>query len=265
MASLQIRDMREADEVFVASCTHVGESDEWDACARRRVAWLRDMHGRGLRVKVAIVDGKQAGFLYLLPIEISPSGPVGRDLSVIQCLTVKDWAQGRGAGRGLVSAAEEEARGEGRKGIVVVAYYHDFWFMPATFFESCGFSSVKREGTQAILWKVFDVVAQPPAFMESRYRFEPVEGKVAVDLFWSRSCLTTDTEAERVREVAAEFGDAIEVREFCADDLAIRSRYQLPRGIFVNGREIGWGYEAPKEGIRQAIREAMEGIGQPKV
>ena len=261
MSSLQIRTMGAEDELYVASCTHVGERDEWDACAQRRIVWLHHMHGQGLRVKVAIVDGKQAGFLYLLPIENAPSGPVGRDLSVIQCLTVEEWAKGRGAGRGLVAAAEEEAQRGGQKGIVVVAYYHDFWFMPAPFFESCGFTAVSRQGTRAILWKLFDVSAQPPVFTESRWRFEPVKGKVAVDLFWSRSCLTVDTEAERVREVAAEFGDAVELREYCADDPAIRSRYQLSRGIFVDGKEISWGYEAPREGIREAIREAMEAIG----
>lgn len=34
MASLVIRDMGSADEYYVSTCTHVGESDEIDACAR---------------------------------------------------------------------------------------------------------------------------------------------------------------------------------------------------------------------------------------
>ncbi len=34
-------------------------------------------------------------------------------------------------------------------------------------------------------------------------------------------------------------------------------RYQIPRAIFINGKEIGWGYEAPKEGVRDAITEAL--------
>jgi hypothetical protein len=28
----------------------------------------------------------------------------------------------------------------------------------------------------------------------------------------------------------------------------------------VNGREIGWGYEAPRDGIRDAIRQALGDI-----
>lgn len=39
----------------------------------------------------------------------------------------------------------------------------------------------------------------------------------------------------------------IEVRDMTAED-----------EYFVNGKEIGWGYEAPKDGIREAIEKAMK-------
>ncbi|HUT19325.1 MAG TPA: hypothetical protein VM366_09200 [Anaerolineae bacterium] len=255
--SLQIVDLRPQDERFVASCTHVGETDEWDASCRRRIPWLREMVAQGMRVKVALLDGQHAGFLYLLPIEIAPAGPVGVDLSVIQCLAVRNRLKGHGTGHALVASAGEEARRQGRKGIVVTAFYHDFWFMPAPFFEDCGFIVARREGKTAILWKTFDETAEAPRFVERRYRFTPVEGKVAIDLFWSRSCLTTDTEAQRVREVAAEFGDAVVLRAYCADDPDVRARYGIYRAIFIDGQEVGWGYEAPKEGLREAISAAI--------
>jgi len=60
-----------------------------------------------------------------------------------------------------------------------------------------------------------------------------------------------------VREVAAEFGDNIALREYSADDRQTLLHFQTPRAIFVNGKEIWWGYEAPKEGIREAIRQAL--------
>jgi GNAT superfamily N-acetyltransferase len=257
MSSIQIREMTAHDERFVASCTHVGETEEWDASCRRRIPWLREMVEQGMRVKVALLDGEHAGFLYLLPIEIAPAGPVGRDLSVIQCLAVKNELKGHGVGHALIAAAEEEAQKQGRKGIVVTGFYHDFWFMPAPFFEECGFTVAARRGNAALLWKTFDDRAQPPLFMVRRYRWTPVEGAVVIDLFWSRSCLTTDTEAQRVREVAAEFGDAVLLREHCADDPAVRARYGIYRAIYIDGQEIGWGYEAPRDGLRAAIREAM--------
>ncbi len=60
-----------------------------------------------------------------------------------------------------------------------------------------------------------------------------------------------------MREVAADFGDAVVLNEHCADDHEVLLKHQLPRAIFVNGQEIGWGYEAPKEGVAEAISRAM--------
>lgn len=254
---ITIRDMQVEDEEFVGSCTHVQETEEWTASCRRRLPWLRAQHQHGLRAKVALLHGRHAGFLYVMPIEVSPWGPVGEDLMAIQCLVVKSETRSKGIGHRLVSSGEEEARRQGRKAVTVVAYYHDFWFMPASFFEHCGFQVIQRQGSAAILWKVFDPSAEPPTFPVQSYEFAPAAGKVALDLFWTRSCLTSDTEAQRVRQVAEEFGDLVLLREFNSDDAQIRSRHGISRAIFVNGREVFWGYEAPKDGLRQAIREAQ--------
>ena len=257
MAEVEIRDMSSADEYFVATCSHVKESDEIDACGQRRLAWLRKAHEAGLRVKVGIVSGEHAGFLYVMPIEISPCGPLGRDLSVIPCLYVLEKGKGKGLGRDLIGAAEDAARTQGKKGLVVVGHYHDFWFMPAPFFEKCGFSVARRRDNMALLWKVYDASAEAPSFLESHYSFEPIADKVVVDLFWNTFCETSDIEAERVREVVTEFPDSAVLREYCSDDTATLSRYQTPRAIFIDGKPIGWGYEAPKEGIREALSQAL--------
>ena len=48
------------------------------------------------------------------------------------------------------------------------------------------------------------------------------------------------------------------LREYCSDDSDIRLKYGIFRAIFVNGKEIGWGYEAPRDGLRRKIREAQQ-------
>ncbi|MFH1567446.1 MAG: hypothetical protein ABIL09_05540, partial [Gemmatimonadota bacterium] len=160
-------------------------------------------------------------------------------------------------GRRLVAAAEAEARHQELKGVAVLAYYHDFWFMPAPFFAACGYAVARRAGEAAVLWKTWGSPVTAPEFLERRYRYEPEPGKVAVDLFWTRACLTSVTEAERVKEVCAEFGDAVCLREFCTDVPVVRDSAGLCRAIFVNGRGIGWGYEAPRDGVREAIAAAL--------
>ena len=260
MATPDVREMTPEDEYFVSTCSHVNESEETDQCGHRRLAWLRSVGEKGLRVFVASVEGKLVGFVYVLPIEVSPWGPLGDDLFVVPCLWVVPDAQGQGAGPALMEAAEEEARRQGVKGIVTTGHYHDFWFMPATFFEKLGYEPARREGKTALLWKRFDESAEPPSFLARTYEFAPVPGKVVIDLFYTTFCGTSDVEAQRVREVAADFGEAVVLNEYRAEDRDTLLRHQLPRAIFINGREIGWGYEAPREGIAEAITKALSEV-----
>ena len=257
MNAVIVRDMEPEDEYFVATCTHVDESDEIDASSGRRLAWFKKAQARGLRIKVATWGGEPVGFIYVMPIEVCPWGPLGRDLAVFPCLVAHSKVKGRGVGRALIAAAEEEARSQGKKGLATYGYYHDFWFMPAAYFEKLGYEAAARRGERAILWKVFDASAEPPTFPEEKYRLEATPGKVAVDLFYNTFCLTSDVEAQRVRDVAGEFGEAVLLREYDAGEPDVLRRYGRERGIFVDNEEIFWGYEAPREGIREAISRAL--------
>ena len=260
MSEIIVRDMQPEDEVFVGSCTHVNETDEWDAICAKRIEWFhRACDEKGLRIKVALVDGKHAGFLYLYPIETSPWGPVGKDLMIITCLVAHSKFKNQGVGKALMNTAEEEARKQDKKGVVLYGYYWDRrWFMDAPYFEKLGYEVVQRKNNEALLWKRFNDSAQPPRFFEIRYKFKPVKGKVVVDLFYTHSCLTTFTEAERVRKVCAEFGDKVVLNQYNSDDPETLHKYGVWRAIYVNGSGIGWGYEAPWEGIREAIRKALD-------
>ena len=259
MSSVEVHDMNPSDEYFVSTCTHENESDEIDASARRRLAWLRSHEPDGLRVKVALRDGRRVGFLFAMPIDVSPWGPLGEDLLVFPCLYVLNDEQKHGAGRALVAAAEEEARFQGLRGVATFGFYwEDFWFMPAPFFERHGYEAAEKRGRMSVMWKALEPDAVPPRMLTSAYEFEPVSEKVVVDLFWHTFCETCDIEAARVREVAAEFGDRVVLREYCGDDRDTLLKHQIPRAIYVQGNEIGWGYEAPRDGIRDAIRAALE-------
>lgn len=268
MSKIQVREMTPEDRYFIGTCSHVNESAEADASSSRRLAYIDALHQKGMRALAAVDDGQTVAFAYVVPIEVSPWGPLGQDLAVIPCLYVPDDHAGQGIGRLLVEAAERIARDQGRKGIAVEAYYHDFWLMPAPFFERCGFE-IAREYVHgqpdsdaplnrvALMWKRFDPTAEAPEFLTRHYVYEPLENRVRVDLFYNTFCHTSDVEAQRVREVAAEFGGQVALYEYCNDDPAVLQKYQISRAIFVNGQEIGWGYEAPRENLREAFQKAV--------
>lgn len=169
--------------------------------------------------------------------------------------------------KALLAAAEEEARRQGWNGIITIGYYHDFWFMPASFFEANGFlkcgGSRQRcfdpKSRAAVLWRVFDEYPETPVLLKPNYKFRPLPGKVVIDLFYDEFCQTSNIEAQRVRKVTAEFGDLVTLDQYSADDRAALLHHQIERGIFVNGREIYWGHEAPRDGIREAIVQALRG------
>jgi GNAT superfamily N-acetyltransferase len=262
MAGIAIRDMQPDDEYYVSTCSHVGESDEIDVNAEDRRALFRDLATHGGRFKVARIDGEPAAFAYGLPIDRASWGPLGEGLMVIPCLFVPAQAAGKGIGRALIEAIERDARAAGYAGVTLTAY-RDIpgaeWFMPTAYFERLGYRSVGERGREVLLWKPFGEDAVPPRFLEPQFTFEPIEGVCVVDLFWNRFCQTSGIEAQRVREVCAEFGDRVLLREYPAENRAVLPRYQTPRAIYVDGREIGWGYEAPREGIRAAIERALGG------
>jgi GNAT superfamily N-acetyltransferase len=179
--------MDSESESFVGACTHVEDTpqilrrEEIDLNSARRITWLKQMHGKGSRVKVAFSNGQPVAFLHLLPIEVCPWGPIGEDLLVIPCLTVTEKAGRMGVGRHLVAEAAKEARRQGKRGLVAIGYYHDFWFMPAPFFERCGFQVAERRPERAVLWEPFDESVAPPRLLAPNYRYRSVSGKVVIE------------------------------------------------------------------------------------
>jgi GNAT superfamily N-acetyltransferase len=259
--TIHIEDVGDDTIWFVSTCTHVDEREDWDQGGVSRKTWIEEMLPCGLQIKVALDDHQPVGFVHLLPIEHSAFGLIGHDLLTIPCLALRSEYHGQGVGRMMMEAADAAARASDAQGLAVVGqeWDDDFWFMRADFFRHFGYEEAGRRGSQVILWKCFTDDVEAPRFFEPSWEYEPVPGKVAFDAFWNRQCLTTATEINNVREVCAEFGDRVLLREHDATDPAVRERHEIGRRLTVNGREIGWGYEAPRQGLRQAIQEALAG------
>ena len=211
----------------------------------------------GLRVKVALLDGIHAGFLYLIPIEINPWPIQGKDLMVFPCLVSHSKFSKKGIGTELTKAAEVETKLQNRKGIATLGFFWDFWFMPAKFFVKLGYKVAEKRDKEAILWKKFEKDAEAPYFRKENYNFKPIKGKIVIDLFWNRFCLTSDVEAERVQEVVSEYGNDVILNEFSSVNQNILQQYGIERRIYINGEIIEVGPEVEKSKLREAIEAAL--------
>ena len=290
---MEIVDLDERFLDFVSLCTHIDEKiTDRSRAAEIRKKWLLDRTKKGLRVKVAIDKGKPVGFIHCLPIEMDTWGMPefwvlrsGKDLMTVPCLTlnyklVYEQKIGTGYGKALMQSAEEEAKKAGKKGIAVLCYDNDFWFMPASFFKKLGYleippfdrlrvvseveppkagEEIQRDKDTVIVWKNFGD-AQPPRLHRSKFVPHPAFGgtdKIAVDVIWNPMCMTSIVERSNVREVCEEYKDWVVLREFNAGDIDFLKKYEISRGLFFNGISKCWGYEAPKEEVKKVIEDFL--------
>jgi GNAT superfamily N-acetyltransferase len=259
---MHVVDLTDENMRFVTLCTHVDDPDEErDSIARVRESWLRNNLAKGLKVKVAIDNGRPVGFAHCLPIELGTWGMSGKDLMTIPCLTLKydrvyRQEKGSGYGRALIEAVEEEAK-KNKKGVAVLSYDHNFWFMPSSFFKKLGYKEVARQGNTVIMLKAFEPV-DPPVMHKSNYQPQLIPGKVVVDAFWNQICLTSVLEIHRVREVCAEYGDKVIFNEFNCGNKDILDKYQTSRALFINGKPKDWGYAIPRDELKKEIDRALE-------
>jgi hypothetical protein len=175
----------------------------------------------------------------------------------INCLIVILNYQKRGVAKSVMSTAIDIARSFSGKGIVAFGYTDPKWYLPVSFFEKFGFREISRNGDERLMMLVLSSKAEIPKQMVSKYTYEPVEGKIVVDLFFNRFCSTSDIEAYRVMRVVKEFKDNVIFNLHEIEEPGVKEEFGLPRAIFVNGKEIFWGYEAPESGIREAIAYAI--------
>jgi GNAT superfamily N-acetyltransferase len=255
-------DLDEKSLDFVSLCTHIDEpGQDLLAAAEVRKNWLADRSKKGLRVKVAVHQGKPVGFVHCLPIELDAWGMSGKDLMTVPCLTLKyAWVYGQktgtGYGKALMQAAEEEAKKVRKKGIAVLSYDNDFWFMPASFFKKLGYEEIQRDKDTVIVWKDFGD-AEPPKLHKSKFVPQKLPDRIAVDVVWNPMCMTSIVEEANVRDVCREYQDSVVLREFNAGDVDFLKKYEICRGLFFNGTSKCWGYEAPKEEVRKIIEELL--------
>lgn len=236
-------------------------SEEMKEAVTAKENWYNDMKGKGLRVKMAEDDtGDIGGMIQYFPIE--ESWIEGRDLYFVSCIWVhsnKDGNknfQNKGMGKALLSAAEKDIQSMGKKGIVVWGTSLPVW-MKASWYKKQGYEPVDKKGLfgDVLLWKTFTDDAQPPKWIKSKEKPQRSKDKVKITCMSNGWCSAMNLSCHRVKEVAGEFGDQVEVEEVDTTDATAFKKWGASDMIYIDGKKISMGPPASKEKIRKIIEK----------
>ncbi len=232
-------------------------SDELKEAGEHKARWLEKMRARGLRVKLALDEtGQVGGMIQYVPIE--ESFVEGRGLYFIHCIWVHGHKQGRGnfqkrgLGTALLEAAENDARELGAKGMAAWGMALPV-FMRASWFRKHGYVKADSQGLQILLWKRFTQDAEPPRWIRTQKRPDPVPGKVAVTALVNGWCPGMNTACERAKRAAAEFGDKAEFRMIDTFDREVLLDWGLSDALFIDGKPVRTGPPPSYKKIRSKI------------
>jgi GNAT superfamily N-acetyltransferase len=256
--AMNVIDLPEDKKDLFCLCLEDWSDDAKESGSKRR-QWLdRCREHHGLRAKLAVDDdGVEGGMIQYGPIENSPVD--GEGLYFVFCIHVHGYKQGRGnfqghgMGTALLTAAEEDARRLGAKGMVAWGVWLPFW-MKASWFKKHGYRKADRQGIAVLLWKPFSEDARPPRwFSKTGKRPEPVPGKVNVIAFSSGWCLAQNLVYERARRAATELGDKVVFREIDTSTRDAVAEWGVSDAVFVDGKNLQKGPPPSYEAIRKTI------------
>ncbi len=237
-------------------------SSEMQEAGDHKARWYESVRERGLRVKLAEdEDGRIAGMVQYLPIELSPAE--GRNLYFVLCIWVHGHKQGpgnrqgRGLGRALLAAAEDDVRALGAAGLAAWGLRIPVW-MRASWFRRQGYRVADRQGMMALVWKPFTDDAQPPRWLAPALAPAPAGAdRVQVTAFVNGWCPAQNVALERARRAAADLGDrvALEIID-TREPVAARAWGRLDE-ILVDGKRLRNGPPMSYEAIRRRMARAL--------
>ncbi|MDD2331671.1 MAG: GNAT family N-acetyltransferase [Candidatus Cloacimonetes bacterium] len=228
--------------------------------------WVKRMLPLGLRVKLALGDdGILAGFIQYAPIE--HSFVLGKDLYFVFCIWIHGHKAGRGdltgkgMGKALLKAAEEDAKALGSKGLVVWGIDAPFW-MTAAWFEKHGYEACDRQEGMVLLIKKFADDAQAPSWV-TETKIPPVDpGVLTIHAFKQGWCPGQNATYENAKAVAAEFGARVRFVEYDTQDRKIFAEWGHSDIIFLDDQPLTWGPPLSKDQIREKVLAHLQATGK---
>lgn len=239
-------------------------SDEMKEAADIKCDWVAAVRDIGLGVRMARNEaGEYVGMIQYLPAELTAVDAPGH--YHIHCCWVHayrgkgvgDW-RGRGIGKALLAAAEEDVRHRGADGITAWGLSIPVW-MKASWYRKQGYLKAAADGMMTLMWKPFAEDAVRPAWRKPSPDLDSSleSGPVKILSLVGGICPSVNVTQERIRRLAAEYGDRIDYERVAvrsADDVA---RWGLTDGLYIDGRALGMGPPMSEKKLRGMLEKAI--------
>ena len=255
-----IEDLTPENEKLYCVCLE-DWSEEMKEAGDHKEKWYCLMKHMGLRVKLAKDDsGNIGGMIQYIPIERSFAE--GENLYFVNCIWVHGYKQGRGNfqkkgfGKALLTAAEEDVKGLGGRGIVVWGLMLPFW-MKASWFKRQGYKAIDRQGIQVLLWKPFAAEVSPPKWIRRKKRPDTKSDKVQVTAFLNGWCPAQNIVFERAKKAAGELQDKVIFQEYDTSDRTTFLEWGISDALFIDGKEVWTGPPPSYEKIKGMIEKKI--------
>jgi hypothetical protein len=196
-------------------------------------------------------------------IPIEHSFVEGKELYFVNCIWVHGHKQGRGNfqkrgfGKALLTAAEEDAKARGAKGVVAWGLILPF-FMKASWFKRQGYKAVDRQGIQVLLWKPFTDDANPPKWIHQKKKPGIIPGKVIVSGFNNGWCQSQNITFERAKRASGEFGGKVLFQEYDTSNRTTFTEWGISDALFVDDKGVWTGPPLSFEKIKKIIEKRVK-------
>ncbi len=258
---MNIRDLTEADLSKYFCCLE-DYADILEKGKAYKQRWYDQMKDKGLRVKLAIDDdGTTAGMIQYMPVEHTHI--TGKDMYFIYCIWVHGHKMGignrqkRGLGKALLTAAEEDAKALGSKGIIAWGMKIPVW-MKVAWFRKQGFKTTDSQGIMALVYKSFAPGTQKPSFPKPKKKPVSSNEKVILTDFVNGWCPFTNVTHFNAEKITSELKDKVELITLDTTDKAVLDEWGIGEGLFINGKEVRsappLSYEKLKKKVEKRIK-----------